>query len=96
MKSVDLALIIACVFMVSIGYGDGKNENIVITEVNRRIDHDSYYIYNGSHHNCLDDFTFMVEEKKCLKNDHKDLFNGKLHMHKNVLHNIIMNCIKLI
>ena len=78
MKSVDLALItatIACVFMVGICYGNGQNENIVITAVTRRIDHDSYYIHNISHHNnCEDDFTFMVEEKNCSKNE--ILFNG--------------------
>ena len=78
MKSVDLALMtatIACAFMVGICYDDGKNENIVITAVTRRINHDLYFIHNVGHDRCEDDYTFMVEEKNCSKNE--DLFNGK-------------------
>ena len=78
MKSVDLALItatIACVFMVGIGYGDGKTENI--TAVKRRIvDNSDVYYYNVSKHaTCKDNHTFMVEERECMKNE--DLFKGK-------------------
>ena len=58
--------------MVGICYADGKNENIVITAVNRRINHDLYSIHNNR---CKDNHTLMVEEKTCLENE--NLFNGK-------------------
>ena len=91
MESVDLALIILCVFMIGICYGDGKNESIIVTAVMRRVDSDIYYCYNFSNHfRCEEQLpTFMVEEKKCRKNE--DFFNGR-HMHA---HNIIITQMSL-
>ena len=84
MKSVHLALIsatVACVFIVDTCYGDGKNENTIITAVTRRTDSDLYYTIS-SHFICEDQETFMVEERKCMKNE--DLFKGE-YMHNRYL-----------
>ncbi len=69
---------IACVFMVKICYGDGENESIVITAVQRRNNSDYYYSVSNDYDNhilCEDHETFMVEEKTCVKNE--ELFKGK-------------------
>ena len=80
MKSVDLGLIILCVFMIGICYGDGKNENTVVTAVIRRsVSPDIYYYNFSKFFTCEDQLsTFMAEEKKCRKNE--DLLNGR-HLH---------------
>ena len=79
MKSVHLSLIsaiVACVFLVDMyhGTGDGKNESMIITAVNRSRDSDIYYNIS-THTNCEKQKTFMVEERACIKNE--DLLKGK-------------------
>ena len=55
--------------------GDGKNESIVITAVNRKTYIDFYYNIS-TYFTCEEDQeTFMVEERTCMKNE--DLFKGE-------------------
>ena len=79
MKPVHLSLIsaiVACVFLVDMyhGTGDGKNESMTITAVNRRQYSDMYFNIS-THTNCENQTTFMVEERTCIKNE--DLLKGK-------------------
>ena len=77
MKSVYLALIIAIVdsvFKVDTCCGSATNEGAIIT-VLRRKHMDLYHPADSPHMTCEEQETFMIEERRCVKNE--NIFKGK-------------------
>ena len=76
MKSVYLALIIAIVestLKVDVCCGSAMNEGVIIT-VQRRTRLDIYHLADRPHMRCEEQETFMVEERRCVKNE--NVFRG--------------------
>ena len=74
MKLAALVLVLIVIYSMNC-YGEGDINNVP-TWVTRRMSADIYYQRgNKSHSVCNDSTTFMVEERKCMKNE--EIFNGK-------------------
>ena len=76
MKSVYLALIIFIVestFKVDVCCGSAMNEGTII-KVHRRMRLDLYYPADHPHMRCEEQETFMIEERRCVKNE--NVFRG--------------------
>lgn len=76
MKSVYLALIIFIVestFKVDVCCGSAMNEGAII-KVQRRTSMDLYYPADRPHITCEEQETFMIEERRCVKNE--NVFRG--------------------
>ena len=73
-----LTVTVYCVFSFNLcccdRKGDGRNVTVAVT---RRIDSDLYYLIGEHYHvTCsVEEKTYMVEEKQCVKNE--NLFKGK-------------------
>ena len=88
MKSVYLALLIAiviCIFKIIVCSGNGTNKSVIIA-VTRRTYLDLYHPTDSPHVLREEQETFMVEKRRCMKNE--NVFKGESNTHlKSCMHN---------
>ncbi len=75
MKSVHLIAIVTIISKVHVCCGSGTHEGETILSVSRRTYSDLYHPVDGPHITCEQQETFMIEERRCVKNE--NVFKGE-------------------
>jgi hypothetical protein len=80
MKSVYLIAIVVIISKVDVHCGSSTHEGEIILSVSRRTYSDLYHPVDSPHMRCEELETFMIEERRCVKNE--NVFKGESNSYR--------------